>query len=185
MRLMTRLVGVTALAIALIGCGAGSDTPLLSASASGRASESASATASQPAVSGLDLQPLDGVSPVDRPEAGIGMAFDAAGAAKLVEQPPQIDYDERSLLCVYLGKRTGRWTFDLQSATLDGQALEIDARERPPRQPGGEQTLPAACATIARAALPVGRLTVSAHDTVSDEFITEGSVEVPAASGGS
>jgi hypothetical protein len=183
MRPMSRLVGAAALAMVLTACGVGSDTPLPSASASEGAS--ASASASQTAAAGLDLQPLDSVSPVDRPKAGIGMAFDDAGAAKLVEQQAQIDYDERALLCVYLGKRTGRWTFDLQSATLDGQALEIDARERPPRQPGGEQTLPAACATLARAALPVGQLTVSAHDTVSDEVITEGSVEVPAASGGS
>ncbi|HET8587720.1 MAG TPA: hypothetical protein VFM74_07590 [Candidatus Limnocylindria bacterium] len=137
------------------------------------------------AAAGLELQPLEDGTPLERPEAGIGMAFDDSGAVAMIEPPPQIDYSERAVVCVYLGRRTGRWTLDLQSATLDGKTLEIAARERPPRQPTGDATLPAACATISRTALPTGQLKVTAHDTVSDEFITEGSVEVPPVAGGS
>jgi hypothetical protein len=157
-----------------------SDTPPPSLAQPSVGTASADAT---PA--GLDLQPLDEGTPLERPEAGIGMAFDDSGAVTMIEPPPQINYGERAVVCVYLGRRTGRWTLDLQSANLNGRSLEIEARERPPRQPTGDVTLPVACATISRTALPTGQLKVTAHDTVSDEFITEGSIEVPSAPGGS
>jgi hypothetical protein len=133
---------------------------------------------------GLDLQPAEG-TPATRTEAGVAAAFDADAAATLVSPAPSVDYAARAVICVYLGTRTGRWTLDLQSAQLSASTLSIEARERPPRTASAESTTPAACGTLRRDALPVGELAVSAHDTVSDEFITEGTIEVPSAPGGS
>jgi hypothetical protein len=180
-------------AVVLAACGPAASAPAASTRPAS-ASDSPSPSVVQPSVdgasanatpAGLDLQPLDEGTPLERPEAGIGMAFDDSGAVTMIEPPPEINYSERAVVCVYLGRRTGRWTLDLQSANLDGRTLEIEARERPPRQPTSDVTLPVACATISRTALPTGQLKVSAHDTASDEFITEGTIEVPSAPGGS
>jgi hypothetical protein len=159
--------------------------------ASATASTSASATpptlpsGTGSAAAGLELQPLAGASPATRTEAGVAVAFDTDAAAKLVSSAPSVDYATRALLCVFLGERSGRWTLDLQSAQLSGSTLSIEARERPPRTAGTDVTTPAACGTLQRDGLPAGELKVSAHDTVSDEFITEGTIEVPTAPGGS
>jgi hypothetical protein len=174
-------------AVVLAACAPAASRPPASASDTPPASlvqPSVDAASADATPAGLDLQPLDEGTPLERPEAGIGMAFDDSGAVTMIEPPPQIDSGARAVVCVYLGRRTGRWTLDRQSANLDGRTLEIEARERPPRQPTSDVTLPVACATISRTALPTGQLKVSAHDAVSDEFITEGSIEVPSAPGG-
>lgn len=176
-----RRSAAAAIGLILAAC---SSAPAATPAATPAASATSTPQASQ-AATGLDLQPLDEGTPLERPEAGIGMAFDDSGAVTMIEPPPQIDYSQRTVLCVYLGRRAGRWTLDLQSASLDGRTLEIAARERAPRQPSSDVTQPAACGTISRTALPTGQLKVTAHDTVSDEFITEGSVEVPPAASGS
>lgn len=131
---------------------------------------------------GLALNDVD-VEPVERPAAGIAVAFDAATAAELVEPVPDaIDFASQALVCVYLGERpTAGWRLDLDSATLTGGELRIEARENTPRGDGGEPrvTFPADCALLNRGGLPAGELTVSAHDTLSDEFIVGGTVVVP------
>ena len=135
---------------------------------------------------GLALGDVE-VEPVERPEAGIAMAFDATTGAELVViVPDSIDFTKRALICVYLGERpTDGWRLDLDSASLVGDELRIEARENTPRADGGElrTTFPADCALLNRDGLPVGELTVSAHDTLSDEFIVEGTVVVPDAAG--
>lgn len=131
---------------------------------------------------GLALSDVE-VEPIERPEAAIAMAFDAAAAAELVVVvPANIDFTRKALVCVYLGERpTTGWRLDLDSAILSGGTLRIEARENTPRGDGGEpqQTFPADCALLNRGALPAGELSVSAHDTLSDEAIVEGTVVVP------
>jgi hypothetical protein len=131
---------------------------------------------------GLALNDVD-AEPIERPVAGIAMAFDAAAAAELVVAvPDDLDFASQALVCVYLGERpTAGWRLDLDSATLSGGELRIDARENTPRGGAGELrvTFPADCALLNRAGLPAGQLTVSAHDTLSDEFIVGGTVVVP------
>jgi hypothetical protein len=131
---------------------------------------------------GLALSDVD-VEPIERPAAGIAMAFDAAAATELVVAVPDaIDFESQALVCVYLGERpTAGWRLDLDSATLSGGELLIEARENTPRGDGGEPrvTFPADCALLNRGALPGGQLMVSAHDTLSDEFIVGGTVIVP------
>jgi hypothetical protein len=173
--------GAACIGLILAAC---SSAPSASSSIGTPATSISTPQASQ-ASAGLDLQPLDGGTPAHRSQAGVAMAFDTDQAEGLVAPAPALDFTERSLLCVFLGERSGRWTIDLQTAEMVGKTLEIEARERPPRQPDGETTTPAACGTLRRGALPAGELKVSAHDTVSDEFITEGVVEVPPAAGGS
>lgn len=141
-----------------------------------------SASPSATAAPGLALDDVE-VEPIERPEAGIAMAFDAAAAAKLiVTVPDAIDFASEALVCVYLGARpTTGWGLDLQSATLSGGELRIEARESTPRGDGGEpeRTFPADCALLTRGALPAGELSVTAHDTLSDEFIVGGTLVVP------
>jgi hypothetical protein len=153
-----------ALTLALVACA----TPSISPSATG--------------MPGLALSDVE-VEPIERPEAGIAMAFDAAAAAELVVAVPEaIDFASTALVCLYLGERpTAGWRLDLDSATLSGGELRIEARENTPRGDGGEprQTFPADCALLNRGALPAGQLNVSAHDTLSDEFIVGGTVVVP------
>jgi hypothetical protein len=135
---------------------------------------------------GLALDDVD-AEPVERPEAAIGMAFDADTAAELVVAVPDtIDFASKTLICVYLGERpTTGWWLELDSATLSSGELRIVARENTPRGDGGEpqQTFPGDCALLNRGAVPVGELRVSAHDTISDEGIVTGMVIVPDPSG--
>jgi hypothetical protein len=131
---------------------------------------------------GLALSDVE-VEPIERPDAVIAMAFDAEAAAELVVAvPDSIDFASKALICVYLGERpTAGWRLDLDSATLSDGELRIVARENTPRGDGGEpqRTFPGDCALLNRAALPVGELSVSAHDTLSDEGIVTGTVVVP------
>jgi hypothetical protein len=137
-------------------------------------------------VPGLALHDVD-VEAIGRPEAAIAMAFDAAAAADLVVAvPDEIDFASEVLVCVYLGARpTTGWGLDLQSATLSAGELRIEARESTPRGDGGDpqRTFPGDCATLNRGALPAGELSVTAHDTLSDEFIVGGRVVVPEPTG--
>jgi len=137
------------------------------------------------AVAGPVLQPID-VSPAERAEAGIAAAFHPAQAEDLVaEVPGDVDFGRHALVCVYLGERpTTGWGLDLQSASiLDGE-LRIRARETRPRGGGGfaQLTYPAGCGLLERAALPEGELAVRADDTISEEFIVDGTLSVPPAS---
>jgi hypothetical protein len=177
--------GAACIGLLLAACSSAATSSAPAASAPAPTEPAAPMSGTPEAATGLDLQPLDEGTPAERPEAGIGFAFDDSSAVAMIDPPPQIDYSERAVVCVYLGRRTGRWTLDLQSASLEGRTLQIEARERAPRQPTSDVTLPAACGTLRRAALPTGPLTVSAHDTVSDEFITKGDVVVPAVASGS
>jgi hypothetical protein len=122
--------------------------------------------------------------PVAREAAAIGLAFDATAAEELVEAVPAgLDFADTALLCVFLGERpTDGWGLDLSAAALVDGELRITARETRPRGSAEEVlTYPADCATLDRAALPVGELAVRADDTISDEFIVGGSVAVPPA----
>jgi hypothetical protein len=122
-------------------------------------------------------------TPARHEEAAIEIAFDAAHAAELISPvPTEIDFATDALLCVYLGERpTGGWDLALQSATLTDGELMIRGRETRPR---GNQTqaltYPGDCATMPRAALPEGELAVRTDDTISDEFIVDGQIAVPA-----
>jgi hypothetical protein len=120
----------------------------------------------------------------EREEAAIAFAFDPSAANDLAAGlPADLDWDATAVVCVYLGRRAeGGWGLAIQSATLVGGELRILARETRPAagvdRPG--PTYPADCATIDRAALPIGPLSIRADDTVSDEFIVSAEVEVPA-----
>lgn len=122
-------------------------------------------------------------TPARHEEAAIEIAFDEAHAAELISPvPPGIDFATEALLCVYLGKRpTGGWALALQSATLSDGKLLIRGRETRPR---GTQTqaltYPGDCAVLPRGSMPAGTLAVRADDTISDEFIVDGQIEVPA-----
>ena len=168
MRALLRAAMALGLSLALVGCALASISP---------------STTEAP---GLALSDVE-AEPIERPEAGIAMAFDAAMAADLVAAVPDtIDFTSKALVCVYLGERpTAGWRLDLDSATFSGGELRIEARENPPRTDGGElrPTFPADCALLNRGALPAGRLTVSAHDTLSDEAIVAGTVVVPDTAG--
>jgi hypothetical protein len=131
---------------------------------------------------GLALTPL-GLRPAQRSDAAIGLAFEPASAGRLLaEAPAGIDFGRTALLCVYLGERIGNWSLTLVSARLEGGTLQILSREAPPRGSTGSTTTtyPAACGTVARAALPSGPLAVRADDTASGEFIVASTVVVPA-----
>ncbi len=112
------------------------------------------------------------------------MAFDPGAAESLAGAlPADLDWATTGVICVYLGRRAeGGWGLAIQSARLADGELLILARETRPvagvDRPG--PTFPADCATIDRAALPVGTLPAQAHDTVSDEFIVAGELVVPA-----
>ncbi|HET6380571.1 MAG TPA: protease complex subunit PrcB family protein [candidate division Zixibacteria bacterium] len=154
-------VGVLLLAL-LTGCGpAGSPTPSV-----------------QPELTLHDVN----VEPLEKREAEIGMAFDVQAAAELVaDVPDDLDFGSTALVCVYLGERpTTGWGLALQTASLASGELTILARETRPRANARQETTyPADCGTLNRDALPPGELVVRAHDTISDEFITEGRVTVP------
>ena len=166
------LLLVALLAVALTAC----DTPSFVT----EASPSADATTSVP------LTRVTAGSPAPLEAAAVVVAFDAAVAGELIEPvPPDVDFATDALLCVYLGERsTGGWALALGSATLRGDELRILARETRPRGNVTQAlTYPGDCATVPLEALPAGSLTVRAHDTVSDELIVEGTIEVPAREG--
>ena len=122
-------------------------------------------------------------APVDRPEAAIAAAFDPeAAAALLTNAPADLDWSQLGVVCVYLGEREGGWDLAIQGGAMVGGELHIRARETRPAPgvslPG--PVYPADCATVSRAGLPTGPLQVRADDTVSDEFIVSGEIEVPA-----
>lgn len=121
-------------------------------------------------------------TPVKHEEAAISIAFDAATAAELISPLPEdADFETDALLCVYLGERpTGGWGLALQSATMSSGELRILARETRPRGNVTQVlTYPGDCATVPRGALPRGELAVRADDTISDEFIVDGRIDVP------
>lgn len=165
-----RLAAVFALIIAA-GCSAPAASP------------TAAPTSTPPP--GLQLGEVD-ATPVVRADAAIGLAFDAASAASLVDPvPATIDFGADALVCVYLGARpTTGWGLALTSASVGDGVLEIRARET---RPGGgardETTYPADCGLLNRLALPPGPLMVRADDTISEEFITDGEVTVPPSGG--
>jgi len=131
----------------------------------------------------LTLTDVD-AEPLEIREETVAVAFDADAAADLVTAvPADLDFSEHALVCVFLGPRlTTGWSLDLRTASLTGADLRIRARETAPRTETREETTyPADCALLSRAALPVAELRVWADDTVTDEFIAEAVIDVPAA----
>ena len=175
------MAGAVAVAVAVAagGCTAApTGSPAASLEGSSPAAPSGRATRS------ITVVPLPLAEPAEREEAGIAFAFDPSAADELAQSlPTDLDWDASAVVCVYLGRRAeGGWSLAIQSATLVDGELRILARETRPAagvdRPG--PTYPADCATIDRAALAVGPLSVRADDTVSDEFIVSAEVEVPA-----
>lgn len=127
---------------------------------------------------------LGGVEPALREEAAIEAAFDPTAAADLAEALPQdIDWATHGVLCVYLGRRAeGGWGLTIQSASLvDGELVVLARETRPtPDVDRSGPTFPGDCATIERSTLPAGALPARAHDTISDEFIVAGVLQIPA-----
>ncbi len=157
-----------ALVVFLAGCGA----------PPGGAVPSAVALATRPP---LSLDDLDAM-PVENREETVAMAFDADAAGELLQQvPPNLDFEAAAVVCVFLGPRqTSGWSLDLLTVTLSADVLTVRARESAPRgQTRDEVTYPADCGTVTRAALPPGRLTVRADDTVTGEFIADAVIDVP------
>jgi hypothetical protein len=163
------------LALAVTACAGVSTTPSLPAP-----SGAPTATPTErPVLSLTDVE----VEPREIRRERVAVAFGADAAAELVTAvPAEIDFDAQALVCVFLGPRlTTGWSLDLRTASLTGGELRIRARETAPRtdtQP--ETTYPADCALLGRAALPQGNLRVWADDTVTDEFIADTVIEVPA-----
>ncbi len=127
---------------------------------------------------------LPDAEPVERESAAIDAAFDPETAAGLAAAlTADIDWTSTGVICLYLGRRAdGGWGLAIQSASLVGGELRVLARETRPvagvDRPG--PSFAADCATVDRAALPVGVLPARADDTVTDEFIVDGELEVPA-----
>lgn len=168
------------LLIGLVACqGAGDASQAGSQGASDVPSQAASNGPGQ--LAALTLTRVSG-TPARRVDAAIAIAFDEASAATLISPlPAQLDLATDALLCVYLGQRpTGGWGLALQSASLQDGELRILARETRPRGNVTQAlTYPGDCASVPRAALPAGELVVRADDTISDEFIVDGQIEVP------
>ncbi len=181
---MTRTLAVLLLAFVAVACG-GPVTPSPTAGPSSAVpSPTASATATPGGVRDMPFVRITDGIPVAVEEAAIRMAFDAATAASLHSEPPPIDYATQALLCVSLGARpTGGWSVTIQSIALEDTQMRILAREGRPR-PGEAVTqaftYPGDCAVVDRTVLPVGELAVRADDTISDEFIVDAVIEVPA-----
>lgn len=129
---------------------------------------------------GIGFEALE-ATPASRNDASVEAAFDAQSASSLLDDVSAVDFDRQGVLCLYLGERTGRWGFAINALTLEDGALHIAAAERPPRAGDTSVSHPAQCVAVDRASLPAGDLKVSADDTVSDEFIVEGTIAVPAA----
>lgn len=176
-------IGIAAAALLLGACASATapgTTPPGGDASSGAPASVPAATPSAPP--GLALTPLT-ARPAERPQAALGLAFDAAQAASLLVSVPEgIDFSTSAVLCVYLGERTGSWSLTLVSAALEGGTLRVRAREAPPRATAGatRTTYPAACGTLDRRALPAGSLAARADDTASGEFIVAATVTVPA-----
>lgn len=172
---MRSLLVATALAVLVVGC---TTSVMIESTRSSRPA------ASTGGLVNVGLQRVADARPVRSEEATIGIAFDAGQATALVTEPPSIDYASQALLCVALGERsTGGWSVTIQSITLDGAEMSILAREARPRAGTGTThaaTYPADCAVIDRTVLPVGELMVRADDTISDEFIVDATIDVPA-----
>lgn len=131
----------------------------------------------------VGVRRLTDARPVRSEAAVIGIAFDEATARTLVTDPPPLDYAAEALLCVALGERaTSGWSITIQSISLDGPRMSILAREGRPRTggPSTGPTYPVDCAAIDRSVLPAGELLVRADDTISDEFIVDATIQVPA-----
>lgn len=159
------------LAVALAACGAAT------------VPTSAPASPSVPVgTGGIGFDVLD-ATPASRDEAAVEAAFDAGAAKALLDDASAVDFASQGVLCLYLGQRTGRWGFAINALTIENGALHIAAAERPPRAGDTSTSHPAQCVAVDRAALPSGELKVSADDTVSDEFIVEGTIEVPPPNG--
>jgi hypothetical protein len=138
-----------------------------------------------PASAGLGLKVLANVRTQIREET-IVAAFGADEIVELLgELPAEVDPVSEAVFCVALGERpTGGYGITIQSAALVDRELRIRARETlpPPGQPVIQViTYPVGCASLRRAALPVGELPVRADDTRSDEFITSAVIDVPPA----
>ena len=134
----------------------------------------------------LTLDEVD-AEPVERRDETVAVAFDRDAAAELVtEVPSDLDFDDHALVCVFLGPRlTSGWSLDLRTASLSDGERRIRARETAPRTETRPQTTyPADCGLLSRSALPPGELRVWADDTVTDEFIADTVIEVPAPSSG-
>ncbi|HEV7199891.1 MAG TPA: protease complex subunit PrcB family protein [Candidatus Limnocylindria bacterium] len=144
-----------------------------------------SAAVSGPASNGSVLVVrLPDAMPAERAEAAIEAAFDPGSAAALAtDLPGDLDWASSGVICVFLGRREdGGWSLAIQGASLVDGELQVRARETRPA-PGVDRPGPsfaADCATIDRPALPVGTLPARADDTVTDEFIVAGDLEVPA-----
>lgn len=166
-RRAARLVAAAGLSVLLAACHGVVSTP-----------PSPTATGRPPL---LSLDPLD-AEPRERQEESIGFAFDGAEAEALLESvPDDLDLATHAVVCVFLGPRqTTGWRLDLGSVRLGDGELLVLARESPPRgTTRPEVTYPADCGILNRDALPVGRLVVRAEDTITDEFITDATIEVP------
>ena len=169
-----RLTGVVGFVVVMTtACGASPSTSVRSGSAA-------------PSPSGdttIGFARLTNAVPPQQTEAAIEMAFDAAGAQRLVAEAPPIDYATQALLCLSLGERpTGGWSVTIQSMRVTSGELQILAREGRPRAGEGTTqafTYPADCAVVDRTQLPTGSLAARADDTISDEFIVDATIEVP------
>jgi hypothetical protein len=177
---------IAALAVVLSACTGVPDptTSLGSGSTDAPSSSAATASPTPGGVRNVDfLRITDGI-PIAREAAEIGMAFDAAEAVQLVSEPPSIDYTTQAILCLWIGERpTGGWSVIIGSITVEDGEMQILAREGRPRPGEGTTqafTYPGDCAVVDRTVLPVGQLAVRADDTISDEFIVDATIEVPA-----
>lgn len=172
MRRTPRGIGTLAAALVLAACATPAASPTVTPTAGGTV--------------GVNLTRLVDVEIVQRSEAAIEIAFDAAAAESLVTPlPADADFAATAVLCLFIGERdTGGWAVALQSIRMvDGQ-MRILARETAPRgTPPAGPSYAADCAMIDRSVLPIGPLPVTSTDTTSDEFIVDGVVEVPAATG--
>ncbi len=167
-----RLAGVVAfLAVMTCACGANPSASLPSGSAGATGDRN------------VDFMRLTDAVPAQRTEAAIEMAFDADHAPRLATMAEPVDYPTHALLCLWLGERpTGGWSVTIQSISVASGELVILAREGRPRAGEGTTqafTYPADCAVVDRTQLPAGRLAARAHDTISDEFIVDATIEVP------
>lgn len=182
---MRRIVAVAALAAALSACtGAPNATPSGSSDSGTASSGAVTASPTPGGVRNVDFARITDGIPIAREAAEIGMAFDAGQAAQLVSEPPPIDYASQAILCLSIGERpTGGWSVTIGSITLEDGAMQILAREGRPRPGEGTTqafTYPGDCAVVDRTVLPVGPMAVRADDTISDEFIVDATIEVPA-----
>lgn len=171
--MILRTLPVAALLV-LAGCSSTASPSAAPASSAGGSSAAAGS-------GGIGFEVLEDATPARRDEASVEAAFDAASAADLLDPVPDLDFDSQAVLCLYLGERTGTWGFSVSGLTIEDGALHIASAERRPRAGDTAATHPAQCLGVDRDALPAGDLAVTAGDTVSDEFIVGGTIQVPPA----